>query len=125
MAYSETFKSLQEILVSGDVQRLRQFEDESGEFVDDAKIEREQLLKICRLFALAKLGKDNQRLAFEQIAAELVIDSEEIDAWLVEGIVNKIIDAKISHEAGEVEFYRLPDNWNAYYTKLLEMAGEG
>ncbi|KAJ3340507.1 hypothetical protein HDU83_007069 [Entophlyctis luteolus] len=98
-ATHKTLLSLVQIFVSGDVKDFQEFDDEHQGFLVDNGFDKDALLTKIRLLSLATLACEHvgvvEGLPFAKIHDALVIDTSDVEEWIVMGIRSGLVDARI------------------------------
>ncbi len=62
--------------------------------------------KSLKLLTLCTLGWKMKFLSYTKIAEELEIDVDEVEAWVVDAISNKLLEASMDQFQSQVQVYR-------------------
>ncbi|KJE97495.1 eukaryotic translation initiation factor 3 [Capsaspora owczarzaki ATCC 30864] len=90
------------IFVRDNFQAYEQFYNSHTAFVQSAGLSHEQNLVKMRILTLVTLASTSSEVEFSRIAETLSVPQEEVEAWVIEAITAKLIEAKIDQLNGKI-----------------------
>lgn len=104
----EKIISLLEIFVSEELDSFKKWEGDNKSFLESSGIEASVLKNKIFYLSLFKLAGDDNMISFDKLAETVGIPKSEVEDWVIDAIVNGIIDARIDQEEEKVIINTFP-----------------
>jgi len=90
-----TIYQLLRIFISENLDTFKAFADSHADVLKSVGLDRDGCTRKMRLLSLASLGAANREIAYSLLAKTLHIDEAEVESWVITGISEGILEAKM------------------------------
>jgi len=83
------------VFAAGNLDDFVKYRGSNKSVITDLGLDADQCEKNMRLLTLASLAATNESVTYDAIAEKLQIERQAVEEWVIDGIISKLIDAKI------------------------------
>lgn len=91
----QSLYQLLEIFACKELKDFDAFAKSNSDFFDKVSLDENDCRKNIRFLTLASLATHAERVTYDTIAEKLQIDESEVEKWVIDGVMCKVIDAKM------------------------------
>eukprot|EP01121_Diplochlamys_sp_Union-15-3_P011655 TRINITY_DN33_c0_g1_i1.p1 TRINITY_DN33_c0_g1~~TRINITY_DN33_c0_g1_i1.p1 ORF type:complete len:424 (+),score=74.71 TRINITY_DN33_c0_g1_i1:90-1274(+) len=104
---SQTLQTLLQIFALEKYDAFVDFHKANGSFLESQGLVYDECLKKMRLLTLTTLASNHNSIHYDEISQALKLDPSEVEQWVIMGITENLLDAKIDQTAKTVNIYRV------------------
>jgi len=98
----ELVHDLLTIFVTGKIKNYMQFHENNKDFIGSLGLSHEDCMQKMRLLTLMQIAEGKSEISFETIEQELLLDSDQVEAFIIDVVRTKSVKAKIDQPSRRV-----------------------